>query len=568
MPLTSAPEGWLQRYDCRTFRGDLVAGLTVGIMLVPQGMAYALIAGLPPIYGLYAALVPLGVYALLGTSRQLAVGPVAIVSILVAAGVAPLAGDDPARFIELALLLSLMSGVIQLVLGLARAGFVMNFFSHPVLSGFTSAAAIIIGLSQAHHLLGVGIGGGGLPEVVGGLIGAAGRVHPATLAIGIVSIGILVTVRRWKRTAPGALIVVVLGTTLMWYLAPQDSGVAIVGAVPDGLPAFFVPGITMNDLRALLPAALTISLIGYMESMAVARVYAVRNGYRVDADRELIALGAANIAGGLFQAYPTTGGFSRTAVNAGAGARTRIASVVSASMVAVTLLLLTPLFFYLPYAVLAAIILVAVAGLVDVREAVHLWKVDRRDLAMLLLTFAATLILGIEAGILTGVGASLVMVLHQSYRPHFAVMGRLPGTNSYRNVLRFPEAETDERILIARMDASLYFANAPFLREKLFALAEERPRLRVVVLDLYPVNSVDSSGAAAIREIVRWLGERGIRLLIAGAKGPVRDVLQRSGVTDLIGGERFFLEVHQADEAARVLAEASGERSASAEVPA
>lgn len=519
-------------------------------MLIPQGMAYALIAGLPAIYGLYAALVPLLVYGVFGTSRQLAVGPVAMVSLLVAAGVGPLAGSDEGRYVELALLLALMVGIIQLLLGLARFGFLVNFLSHPVLSGFTSAAALIIGFSQLKHLLGIDLPRStAIHEIIRSAVFRLAEASAPTMALGFGAIVALLALKRWKPTFPGALSVVVAGTALVGWLSLESRGVRIVGEVPSGLPGLTVPELDGSDLRALFPVALAISLVGFMESIAVAKVYASRKRYGIDASQELVALGLANVAGAAFQSFPVTGGFSRTAVNAQAGARTTIASLVSTGVIALTLLLLTPLFHDLPNAVLAAIVIVAVAGLVDLGEIRFLFRVNRQDLALLLLTFAATLALGIEEGILVGIVASLVLVIHQSSRPHTAIMGRIPGTTLYRNVERYPEAIRSPGIEVIRMDASLYFGNSLFLRERLQRLVRERPKLRAVVLDAYPMNRIDSTGVATLRASIEDLERQGVRLILAGVKGPVMDALRRARIAEHLGSAAFHHEVHGAMEA-------------------
>ncbi len=546
--------GALQGYGGAALRGDLSAGLTVGVMLIPQGMAYAMIAGLPPIYGLYAALVPLLGYALLGSSRQLAVGPVAMVSLLVAAGVAPLAGGDPQRYLALAVLLALIAGVIQLGLGVARFGFLVNFLSHPVLAGFTSAAAIIIGTSQLKHLIGVDLERSHHVHDI--LIAAGSRLSEIslpTLGVALLSIVLLLGVKRWKRTAPGPLFVVILGILVTWGMSLSQVGVAIVGEVPAGLPVPGLPAFSWSDVQALLPAALTISLVGFMESVAVAKVYASRNRYDIDANQELVGLGVANLAGAVFQSYPVTGGFSRTAVNAQAGARTQLAGVFSAGVIALTLLFLTPLFYYLPRAVLGAVIVVAVAGLVDWREARFLWKADRRDFWLMMVTFAATLFIGIEQGIVVGVIASLVMVVHQISRPHTVIMGRLPGTQIYRNIDRNVDAELPGGVAVLRVDASLTFANANFLKDRIRqaviaqgADSDGRPQLRAIVLDAYPVNRIDSTAVHALKEILEELDRAGIELRMAGVKGPVRDALERTGFVKELGEDRFHLMVDPA----------------------
>lgn len=543
----------LRNYDRQRLRGDLTAGLTVGVMLIPQGMAYALIAGVPPIYGLYASLTPLVVYALLGTSRHLAVGPVALVSLLVAAAVAPLAEGDPHRYVALSWLLAAMVGVLQVVMGLLRFGFLTNFLSRPVLAGFTSAAAFIIGASQLGHLLGID-----LPrttqvhEILLAMFSTLDAVHRLTLAVGMGGIVLLVALRRWSPVFPAALVLVVLATSLAWLFGWDEQEMRLVGEVPAGLP---VPGVPpWQDVEAiwgLLPFALAIALIGFMESIAVAKVYATRDHSDIAANRELVALGMANLVGALFRSFPVTGGFSRTAINAQAGARTTAAGLFAAALIALTLLLLTDLVYYLPNAALAGIVLVAVANLVDWREARALWNTDRRDFAMLAVTFVATLGLGIEAGILVGVLASITALVYASSRPHTAVCGRIPGTDIYRNIERNPGVEVLRDVTVFRIDATLSFVNAEFLRDRVRELVAGGPPPYAFVFDFHAVNGVDSTALHQLEQIVQELRDRGIEPYFAAVKGPVMDRFRRSGLDHRIGPDRFYVEVAPAVAAAR-----------------
>jgi sulfate permease, SulP family len=540
--------GTLQNYNRDAFRGDFNAGLTVAIMLVPQGMAYAVLAGMPPVYGLYASIVPLLLYAIFGTSRQLAVGPVAMVSLLVVAGVGELADVGSDRFIQLAIMTALGVGVFQLLMGVFRMGFLVNFLSHPVLSGFTSAAAIIIGASQLRNLLGLD-----LPrtkQVHEILIGALQRIteiDPITAIIGIGSVAAIMLIKNWKKTFPSALVVVVIGTLATVLFNLHTHGVAIVGDVPKGLPSFMSPGFDLNDVQALLPIILVIALVSYMESIAVAKAIANKRGYKVDANQELIALGGANIGGAFFQSFPTTGGFSRTAVNDQAGAATTIASVISAVLIGLTVLFLTPLFYYLPSAVLAAIIMVAVAGLFDFKEMAYLWRTDKRDLAMLAVTFIATLALGIEEGIAIGVIISLVLVIYSSTKPHHAELGRLGTTNNFRNITRYQEAVVEKDVLIYRFDSSLFFANVEHFRETVQErIASHGKDLKVVILDASAISNVDSTGIHMLQEFIKDLRSRDINLYIASAIGPVRDRLKTCGITEVMGDRSFFFDVGDA----------------------
>ncbi|MFN2374726.1 MAG: SulP family inorganic anion transporter [Cyclonatronaceae bacterium] len=540
--------GTLQNYNRDAFKGDFNAGLTVAIMLVPQGMAYAVLAGMPPVYRLYASIVPLLIYAIFGTSRQLAVGPVAMVSLLVVAGVGELADVGSDRFIQLAIMTALGVGIFQLLMGVFRMGFMVNFLSHPVLSGFTSAAALIIGASQLRNLLGLDLPGSKqVHEILIAALQRITEIDPATAIIGIGSIAAIMLIKKWKKTFPSALVVVVIGTLATVLFNLHTHGVAIVGDVPKGLPSFMSPGFDLNDIQALIPIILVISLVSYMESIAVAKAIANKRGYKVDANQELIALGGANIGGAFFQSFPTTGGFSRTAVNDQAGAATTIASVISALLIGLTVLFLTPLFYYLPSAVLAAIIMVAVAGLFDYKEMAYLWRTDKRDLGLLALTFIATLVLGIEEGIAIGVIISLVLVIYSSTKPHNAELGRLGTTNNFRNITRYEEAVVEKDVLIYRFDSSLYFANVEHFRETVEErIASHGEDLKVVILDASAISNVDSTGIHVLQEFIRNLRSREIDLYIASAIGPVRDRLKTCGITDVMGDRSFFFDVGDA----------------------
>lgn len=538
---------WIPAYSRDKLSGDLSAGLTVGVMLIPQGMAYALIAGLPPIYGLYAALIPLLVYALLGTSGQLAVGPVAMMSLLVATGVSSLSPSSVEEYIAIALMLSLLVGIIQLTLGLLRFGFITNFLSHPVLSGFTSAAAVIIALSQLKYLTGIGIPRSN--NIVTILIETGSRLaelHLPTLALGVSGILVILAVRRFAPRIPGSLLLVVAGTALVSILGLDERGIQIVGAVPAGLPTPTIAFFDLSSLQALFPIAVAIALVGYMESIAVAKSFAAKHRYSIDPSQELTALGMANIAGSFFLSYPSAGGFGRTAVNDQAGARTPLASILSAFIVGLTLLFLTPLFRTLPNALLASIVMVAVSSLFDFKEIRFLWKTNRTDLYLLLVTFVATLLLGIEEGILVGVSLSLLAFVYQASRPHMARLGRMAGEETYRNVERFPDVELDKGIAIFRIDASLFFGNVEHVRDALGDLLDKEPETRFLILDLYPVNRIDSTAVHALSEVHRRLKERGVTLLLSGVKGPVRDTLSRSGFSDSLGKDAFFSRIHDA----------------------
>jgi SulP family sulfate permease len=538
---------WLRNYKREDLKGDLTAGLIVAIMLVPQGMAYAMLAGLPPVVGLYASTLPLIIYALFGSSRQLAVGPVAMISLLVFAGVSPLAPPGSEKYVSLVLLLSLMVGVFQFSLGLFRAGFIVNFLSHAVVSGFMSAAAILILLSQLHHLFGiVSPGGQSAMSVLKGVIQGMGGTHLTTLGIGLASMIILVIFKRKMPNFPAPIVVVVASTLVVYFFGLDQSGVKIVGHVPKGLPSFSIPEWSLGSLEVLLPAALTILFIGFMESISIAEWVAAREKYKIDSNRELVGLGLANVTASFFSAYPVTGGFSRTAVNYQAGAKTGLASLITAAIILLTLLFFTSFFYHLPHAVLAAIVAVAVAGLIDVKGARHLLNLRKMDGWTTILTFIATLALGSEKGIMIGVAFSLFVFIWRSSHPHTAELGYLEGDNVFRNIRRFPEAKTYPEALILRVDASLYFANMAFLEDFLRRRIVEKPDVKWVIMDLSGVNDIDAVGADTLSEIMNNYREQGIQFIFAGMKGPVRDLVSKAGWEEKYGKNIEYLSVQHA----------------------
>ncbi len=545
---------WATRYDRRDLRSDLTAGLTIGAMLVPQGMAYALLAGLPPEVGLYASTLPVLAYALFGTSRQLAVGPVAIVSLLTASALEPLFEQGTAGYVSAAALLALMVGLVHLVLGLGRLGFVVNFLSHSVLVGFTAAAAIIIGLSQLKHLLGVQMPNTEtLYETIREALEVVGDTNGTTFAIGAGTIATLLLIKKYAKKVPGALVVVVASILAVELFDLTDRGVKTVGTIPDSLPAFGLPELSGDLIGSLFTTALLITIIGFMESIAVAKVYARRHRYEVDANQELVGLGVANVASGLFGGYPVTGGFSRTAVNDSAGARTPLASVVTAVIVIVTIAFFTPLFESLPQAALAGIIMVAVINLVDIKEMRHIAKVKRSDLVGLGIAFVATLALGIELGIAIAVIGSMLVVFARMSTPHTAVLGRIPDSTSYRNVARFPEVEIAPGVRAVRIDAALSFVNANQIKKLVQRHAAEIGDApagpRALVIDCSGINDLDATGSETLHELVEELDRGPVTLYLSDVKGPVRDVLRRAGIWDELDG-RIFATTHDAVEVA------------------
>ena len=540
---------WLPQYNTSLFKGDLVAGITVGIILIPQGIAYALIAGLPPIYGLYCALVPQVMYVIFGSSRQVAIGPVAMDSLIVATGVSTLALAGSDSYISIAILLALMVGTIQFIMGVFRLGFIVNFLSKPVITGFSSAIALIIGCNQFRNLLGVDfIQSDQIQYVIEDVLLQITNYNFHTTIIGFSSVAIIVIFRKINIKIPNALIVVVLGILIMKYFGKSFNDVSIIKEIPSGLPSFGIPDVDLDQIRELLPIAFTLVMVGYLETISIGKsLEAKQDEYLVRPNQELIALGLSNIVGSLFKAYPSTSSFSRSAINQESGAKTGMAALISVLMVILTLLFLTPLFYYLPKTVLAAIIIVAVFGLVNFKEAIFLWKANHLDFWLLLATFLATLLLGIEFGIIVGVGLSLIVLIFRTSRPYVAELGKVPNSNFYRNKNRFEEVIIESDILIFRFDAQLFYANSSYFRAKLAKMVHKKgTALKLIVLDAESVNRVDSSGVEMLKERIKYYQKKGITFFFVGVKGPVRDDLFRSGVLSIIEINHFFMRVNDA----------------------
>ncbi|MEE9372984.1 MAG: sulfate permease [Saprospiraceae bacterium] len=534
--------------DYKSLNQDIIAGLTVAVMIIPQGMAYALLAGLPAIYGLYAAFIPLFIYPLFGTSRQLSVGPVALVSIIVLAGISQWADPNTARYIELALLTSLVAGIIQVLLSIGKMGFLVNFLSEPVIVGFTTAAAIIIGLSQLKYLFGIDIGNSN--DVLGlmqGLVENIEATNFISLAIGIVAILLMVLSKKSKRNIPGAIIVVIIGTLLVYFFNLDKHNLQIVGTVPDGLPALNLSFINIKDIILVTPLALVICLISFIESLAIAKTIAKKHdNYPIDANNELLGLGMSKIIGSIFQAFPNTGSFTRSAINDEAGAVTGISSFVSGIFIGLILLFFTPLFFFLPKAVLGAIVISAVFGLINIPYVTQLFYISKKDFGVFFVTFILTLLLGIQEGVFIGIILSLLLIIKQASKPHFAILGKLPGTSTYRNVERYEEAEIQKGVAIIRYDESIYFANANHFIETINDIVANQKDLNTVILNCAAINNLDSTGLSKMNELLESLALKDIKLIFTELRGPIRDLFVKSGVTDKIGYENNYLTIQDA----------------------
>lgn len=540
---------WLPSYKASSFRGDFIAGITVAIILIPQGIAYALIAGLPPIYGLYCALVPQLVYAVFGSSRQVAIGPVAMDSLIVATGVSTLALAGSNSYISIAILLAFMVGGIQFLLGVFRLGFIVNFLSKPVITGFSSAVALTIGINQFRNLFGVDfVQSDQIQYVLEDIWHNLIDYNSQTTIIGLISVSIIIISRKINKKIPNALIVVVFGIIVMRYFGNDFNNVTIIKDIPSGLPTFSFPELDISQMRELLPIALTLVMVGYLETISIGKsLEAKQDEYKIRPNQELIALGLSNIIGSWFKAYPSTSSFSRSAINQESGATTGMASLISVLMVVITLLFLTPLFYYLPNTVLAAIIIVAVFGLVNIKEAIFLWKANNLDFWLLIVTFFSTLLLGIEYGITIGVGLSLIILIFRTSRPYVAELGKVPDSNFYRNKDRFSEVIIDKEVLVFRFDSQLFYASASYFIETLEMMVEKKGAdLKLIVLDAESINRVDSTGVEMLKERIRYYQKKDILFYFAGVKGPVRDHLFRGKILDLITLDHFYMRVNGA----------------------
>ena len=508
-------------------------------------MAYALIAGLPPIYGLYAALSPQIIYAILGTSRQLAVGPVAMDSLLVAAGLGTISILRPENYIQSAILLALMVGIIQFLLGLLKMGFLVSFLSKPLIRGFTSGAAIIIGLSQIRHILGVPLLQSNKIQLFAiSIVKSEMTIHYPTLIIGIISIFFLLILKKWNPKVPSALVVVILSSLWVYFGKQDQVGVSVVGFVPSGLPSFKIPYFEFETIKDLIPISFTLAIIGYMESISISKTVAENHKYyQLDPNQELIALGTSNIFGSFFQSYPTTGGFSRTAVNDQSGAKTGVASLVCALIVAIMLSFFTHWFFYLPKAVLGAIIIVAVIQLIDIKYAIRLYNSRKDEFAVLLFTFILTLFVGITQGILFGIILSLLLLVYRVSKPHYAFLGRIRDTNYFQNIERFPDEITvREDLIILKFDAQLFFGNIEFFKKLVFEAVEKNSKkIKGFIINARSINYIDSTAAEELVLIIKKLQKKDIRVMVVGAIDPSRDIIINSKLIDILKKQNLFV---------------------------
>jgi len=551
---------WGRRYDRDTLVSDLVAAIIVTMMLIPQSLAYALLAGLPPEIGLYASVAPLLLYAVFGTSRVLAVGPVAVVSLMTAAAIGEHAVAGSPQYWAVAITLAFLSGVMLLIMGVLRLGFLANFLSHPVISGFISASGLLIAASQLKTLMGVKAEGHNVIDLAQALISQLPNIHVLTLVVGVLATAFLFWVRKGLKpllirvglnarladvlAKAGPVAAIAVTTLLAWLLDWKGQGLRLVGSVPQGLPPLTLPVLDMALWQSLGMPALLISVVGFVESVSVGQTLAAKRRQRIEPNQELVALGASNLSAAFTGGFPVTGGFARSVVNFDAGAQTPAAGVYTALGITLASLFLTPALYFLPQATLSATIIVAVLSLVDLGMLKRTWAYSRTDFLAALATLLMTLVQGVEVGLVVGVAVSLVLFLYRTSRPHIAEVGQVPGTEHFRNVLRHHVA-TSPRLVSLRVDESLYFANARALEDRINDLVAERPALKHVVLQCSAINDIDASALESLEAIDHRLRDAGLRLHLSEVKGPVMDRLQATEFVARLSG-KIYLSHYQA----------------------
>lgn len=538
--------------DKDVLRADILAGVTVALVLIPQSMAYAQLAGLPAYFGLYISFMPVMIAALWGSSRQLATGPVAVVSIMTATALAPVA-TSPEHYIALAMFMALLVGLFQLFLGIFRLGIVVNFLSHPVIVGFTNAAAMVIGLSQISKIFGVTMPGSASDHFMGriwGVFEQVGDTHILTLVMGLGAFAIMMGLKRFAPKLPGVLIAVSASIIISWLIKFEEKGGMVVGSIPEGLPNLEVPLFSFDLVITLLPSAIVIALVGFMEAISIAKAMAAKTKDNIDPNQELIGQGLGNIAGSFTQAYPSSGSFSRSAVNLNAGARTGFSSVVTAIIVLVTLLFLTPLLYHLPKAVLAAVIMMAVFGLINFKAVKHAWRANKHDGIASVVTFVATLGFAphLDQGILLGAGLAIGMYLYRTMSPRIAFLGRFED-GTLRDTSVHTDLPVDEKVVAVRFDGSLYFANVSYFEEAILKASADHKEAKFILVVCDGINQLDASGEEVLHHLVQRLYDNGVTLVFSGLKRQILKIMIKTKLIEHIGKQNLYATADQALEA-------------------
>lgn len=536
----------IKEYNFDKLKADAISGSTVGVVLIPQGMAYAVIAGLPPIYGLYAGLVPLFIYPLLGTSRHISIGPVAIDMLILAAGLGFLAGNDPTEKIAFAIMIAFMTGVFQLMMGFMKLGFVFNLFSRPVISGFTIAAPVIIIVSQVGTLLNVDVPNSQyIHEMIYHISQQAGNIHYPSLALSIFFILFLVLIRRFYSKLPESVLLVAITIIILSFISVSEWGINQVGAIPQGLPPFVIPEFSIESIKQLAANAFTLALIQFMTIASLSKAFARKHGYTVNPNQELIAIGSSNVVGSMFQSLPVSSSFSRSAIAEQGGAETSLNNVFAGILILLTLLFLTPLFEILPKPLLGAIIVVSVSSLIDIKELRFLIRTKRRDALVAMITIVSVLAIGIQEGIIIGLVSSVLALLLKMSKPTVAELGLIPGTRDFKNRERFSEVKPIPGVLILRVDAPFSFVNAEFFKNYIIEKSmNDKEAPKYVIIDGTTIGDLDISAMDSLLMIIETLKKEGIELYISGLIGPVRDVIRKSDISTFVRSNRFFNTVH------------------------
>jgi len=538
----------MKEYSVGKFRADLIAGLTVAVVLIPQGMAYSLLAGLHPVYGLYTALVPMIIYPIFASSRHLSVGPVALMSIIVLSGVSLFAEPGTQEYLDMVLMVTFMSGVIQLFFSLFKLGILSNFLSQPVMKGFISAAGVIIVLSQVKYFLSLDFERAkSIPKLILKISANISTGNWYSLALGAAALLIIIGLKKLHKAIPAAIIVVILGSVAIYHFQLNEQGVPIVGDLPKGLPALSIRFFHWDYLVTLFPTSFVISVICFIGSFSMSKTIAMNEDEPpVSANRELLGLGAAKVISSFFNAFPSTGSFSRSAINQQAGGKTGLASIFGAVFIALTLLFVGHWFYYLPEPILAAIVIASVTSLIHIETGVSLYKMDRRDFWIFISTFLFTLFLGIQNGVFAGIILSLLMIIMRASKPHYAVLGKIPNAEIYRNVQRFEDAITWPEILIMRYDDDIFFANAEHFLNAAMKELDNKPMARHLIIDMSSVSNMDSTGINYVKLLQKKTRERNIALYLTGPKGPLRDFLGKNLVYDVVGTKFIYSNIDKA----------------------
>ncbi|NQX83022.1 MAG: sulfate permease [Flavobacteriaceae bacterium] len=539
--------GWIRKYNLSLLKNDSISGINVAIVLIPQGIAYAIIAGIPPIYGLYTAFVASLIYSFLGTARQVAVGPVAMDCMILASGVSAISFINTENYISVLLSLTIIIGLIQLLMGILKLGFFVNFMSRPVVQGFSFSIAILIGLQQIKNIIGTSIDSDNtIYKLIPNIYESLEFSDIPTLTMGGIAVILILLLKKISKKIPSALILVIIGSLLVKYI-PFFKDISIIKDLPSGLPQFGFSGFNYSNLKELLPVAITLAAVGYLELISIGKSFeAKQNEYKIDANKELKAIGITNIIGSFFGAFSASASFSRSSINTNSGAKTLVSSLFASLFVGLTLMFFTSYFYYLPKAILGAIIMVSVFSLIDFKEIKNLYIINKIDFIVLIITMVSTLMFGVTTGVLSGVISSIAIMAYKSSMPHIAELANVEGTNIYRNINRFPKLKKEKDILILRIDNELYFANSEYLDNKIDDFIAKQTDINLVILDFSSITNIDTTAAAMIERKIHSFSLLDIKLNICSVIGPVRDQIKKYGLYNKIGPNNFFMNIDQA----------------------